>query len=263
KALWGLSVVFLLLALVMTYAYINIEALASAGSQSGLGLALFLAGIAGLFVSIAAILVAYKALAGERDSGSIKLLLGLPHTRTDIVIGKVVGRSGVLMLPLLIAFVLAGVYAGVSLDQFAPLDYLIFVFMTLVLALTYVSIVVGISSSTGSTSRASALAIGFLLLFELIWDGITFGIAYVTNGFAFPTTMPDWMFVINQLPPSSAYNISLYAVIPDAMDSQTATVAFEQFDAFYATPWLGVVILLFWIVVPVSIGLQRFKSADL
>ncbi|MFW5920129.1 MAG: ABC transporter permease subunit [Halanaeroarchaeum sp.] len=263
RALWGLSVVFLLFALVLTYAYINIEGLSQVGSQSGLGLALFLSGIAGLFVSIAAILVAYKALAGERESGSIKLLLGLPHTRTDVVIGKVVGRSGVLMLPLLVAFLLAGVYAGVSLDQFAAIDYLIFVFMTLILALTYVSIVVGISSSTGSTSRASALAIGFLLLFELIWDGVTFGIAYVTNGFAFPTSMPDWMFLLDQLPPSSAYGISLYAVIPEAEKSQAATATFQQIDAFYGTPWLGVVVLLFWIVVPVAIGLQRFNSADL
>lgn len=263
RALWGLSVVFLLFALVVTYAYINIEGLSSTGSQSGLGLALFLSGIAGLFVSITAILVAYKALAGERESGSIKLLLGLPHTRSDVVIGKVVGRSGVLMLPLLVAFLLAGIYAGVSLDQFAVLDYLIFVFMTLVLALAYVSIVVGISSSTGSTSRASALAIGYLLLFELIWDGITFGLAYVTNGFALPTTTPDWMFLVNQLPPSSAYGVSLYAVIPDAMDAQTATTTFEQFDAFYASPWLGVVVLAFWIVVPLAIGLQQFNTADL
>ncbi|MFT4889657.1 MAG: ABC-2 type transport system permease protein [Halobacteriales archaeon] len=259
RALWGLSVVFLLFALVTTYAYVEFPDMLAGGDQSGVGLALYLAGVAGLFVSLAAILVAYKALAGERESGSIKLLLGLPHTRTDVVLGKVIGRSGVLMLPILVAFVLAGIYAAMSLDPFGMADYLIFVLMTLVLALAYVCIVVGISGSTGSTSRASALAIGFFLLFELLWDAISIGVVYVANGFAMPATFPDWLFVVNQIPPSSAYSTALFAVIPDAMGRGGA----GEIDAFYGTPWLGVVMLAFWIVVPLAIGHQRFNSTDL
>jgi ABC-2 type transport system permease protein len=259
RALWGVSVVFLLVALVTTYAYVEFTGALTGGTGSGFGLSTFLAGIAGLFVSITAILVAYKALAGERESGSVKLLLGLPHTRTDVVLGKVIGRSGVLMLPILVAFALAGIYASLNLEQFGVLEYGVFVFLTLVLALAYVCIVVGISASTGSTSRASALAIGFFLLFELIWDAVSMGIAFVLNGFALPTTTPDWMFAVNQIPPSSAYTTGLYALIPDAM----GTIPGSQFDAFYATPWLGVVVLVFWMVVPLAIGLQQFNRADL
>jgi len=261
KALWGVSAIFLLFALGTTYAYVQFPDVLAGGEGSGLGLALYLSSVAGLFVSLTAILVAYKSLAGERESGSIKLLLGLPHTRTDVVLGKVIGRSGVLTVPVLVAFLLAGVYAATSLDPFGVADYLIFVLMTLVLVVAYVCVVVGISATTGSTSRASALAIGFFLLFELIWSAVTFGIAYVANGFALPTTTPDWMFVVNQIPPSSAYGTSLFAVIPDAME--TGNAAFSQFDAFYATPWFGVVVLAFWIVVPLALGVQRFKHADL
>jgi ABC-2 type transport system permease protein len=261
KALWGVSAIFLLFALGTTYAYVQFPDVLAGEEGSGLGLALYLSSIAGLFVSLTAILVAYKSLAGERESGSIKLLLGLPHTRTDVVLGKVIGRSGVLTVPVLVAFLLAGVYAGLSLDPFGVVDYLIFVLMTLVLVVAYVCIVVGISATTGSTSRASALAIGFFLLFELIWSAVTFGIVYVVNGFALPTTTPDWMFVVNQIPPSSAYGTALFAVIPDAMETGNAT--FSQFDAFYATPWFGVVVLAFWIVVPLALGVQRFKGADL
>jgi len=262
KALWGLSVVFLLFALATTYAYVEFPDMIATGGQSGFGLAVYLSSIAGLFVSLAAILVAYKALAGERESGSIKLLLGLPHTRTDVVVGKVLGRTAVLGTPILVAFLVAGVYAGLSLETFGAVDYLLFVLMTLVLAVAYVCIVTGISATTGSTSRSSTLAIGFFLLFELIWGAITTGIVWATNGFELPTTaagFPDWVFIVNQLPPSSAYGTALYAVVPDAMGSSAAA----QVDALYGTPWLGVFILAFWIVVPLAIGLQQFNGADL
>ena len=262
RSLWGLSVVFLLFALGTTYAYVEFPDQIAAGGQSGFGLAVYLSSVAGLFVSLTAILIAYKALAGERESGSIKLLLGLPHTRTEVMFGKVIGRSAVLGAPVLVAFLLAGVYAGLSLDTFEAVDYLLFVLMTLVLAVAYVCIVSGISATTGSTSRSSTLAIGFFLLFELIWGAITTGIVWVTNGFELPATaagFPDWVFIVNQLPPSSAYGMSLYAVVPDAMGSSAAA----QVDALYGTPWLGVLILAFWIVVPLGIGLRRFNRADL
>jgi len=42
---------------------------------------------------------------------------------------------------------------------------------------------------------------------------------------------------------------------------QTGNAA--DIDAFYGTPWLGAVVLLFWLAVPAAIGYWRFSKADL
>jgi len=257
-----LSVVFVGLAMLTTYMYVEFpELLGGEAELSGVGLGLFLAGIASLFIGLTAIVIAYKALAGERELGSMKLLLGLPHTRRDVVFGKVLGRTATLAIPIVVGFGAAGLYGSLMISAFSFVDYLIFLGLTVVFALAFVSIVVGISGSTGSTSRASALAVGFFLLFELIWDGVSFGLVYVVNGFALPETMPNWLYVVNQIPPSSAYVTSMMALIPDAtvMGDSAAT----EIDAFYGTEWLGVVMLAFWIVVPLAIGYWRFSRADL
>ncbi|HKL28056.1 MAG TPA: ABC transporter permease [Natrialbaceae archaeon] len=262
RSLWALSVVFVGLAMLTTFMYIEFpELLGGEEELSGVGLGLFLAGIASLFIGLTAIVIAYKALAGERELGSMKLLLALPHTRADVVFGKVLGRTATLAIPIVLGFGAAGLYGYVMISEFSFVDYLIFLGLTVVFALAFVSIVVGISGSTGSTSRASALAVGFFLLFELIWDGVTFGLVYVTNGFALPETMPNWIYVVNQIPPSSAYTTAMMALIPDAIVMGDS--AAQEIDAFYATEWLGVVMLVFWIVVPLAIGYRRFKNADL
>ncbi|PSQ14909.1 hypothetical protein BRC99_02040 [Halobacteriales archaeon QS_7_69_60] len=41
-----------------------------------------------IFVPIIALGIAYRAIAGEQASGSLKLLLSLPNSRLDVVLGK-------------------------------------------------------------------------------------------------------------------------------------------------------------------------------
>ncbi|WP_157533114.1 ABC transporter permease subunit, partial [Haloferax profundi] len=47
---------------------------------------------ASLLLPIGALLLSYQSLIGERTRGSIKFLLGMPLTRTQILFGKATGR---------------------------------------------------------------------------------------------------------------------------------------------------------------------------
>jgi ABC-2 type transport system permease protein len=261
----ALSVLYFVLAGLVVYAYAEIpEAFVGEGGEpTAFGLAVFLAGVTSLFVALTAIVIANKALAGERELGSMKLLMALPHTRRDVVLGKLVGRTAVLVVPLAIAFSLAGVYGALVISDFALLDYAVFIGVTALFTLAYVSIVVGISASTGSAGRASALAVGFFLLFDLLWDAVGVGIVYVVNGLSFPATMPDWMYLVNNLSPSTAYSSALFALVPGAETDTGLGATAAEIDAFYGTVWLGVFVLLFWIVVPTALGYWRFNKADL
>jgi ABC-2 type transport system permease protein len=264
RALWGLSAIFLLLVVGIAVLYATVDAVAQ--EPSALGLIFFVASSIGTFVSVAAIVICYKSIAGERESGSMKILLSLPHTRRDVIVGKVVGRTGVLAVPIVVAL-LVGAFVGTALlGSVAPVATVLFGLVGLLFALTYASVMVGLSATTGSTTRAAALAIGFLLVFEFLWDVVVLAVVYVANGFVFPVgaaDFPAWVYPISQIPPSSAFVTSLTAIIPDAPAQGGTVPAPDAFDAFFATPWIGVVALLVWTVVPVALGYLRFLNADL
>ena len=52
-----------------------------------------------LLVTIVVLFVGYAAVTKEKESGSLKLLLSLPFTRRDVIVGKVLGRSAVAAVP--------------------------------------------------------------------------------------------------------------------------------------------------------------------
>jgi len=259
KALWGLSALFVLLSLLIAYVFAEFTTEMGIEEQTAKGLAYFLASQITLFVSITAIVIAYKAIAGERESGSIKILLSLPHTRRDVLLGKVLGRGATLSIPTLIGL-LAGAALGTALmGEVAPVALGALLLMSLIFVLTYISIIVGLSALTGSTSRASMLTIGFFFVFELLWGGVLIGISWISRELPFLSNDPAWIDILAQIPPSAAYTTGLTALIPGDIGLADETTA----DAFYQTPWVGIVMLVLWLVVPLAIGYWRFSKADL
>ncbi|MFW6435530.1 MAG: ABC transporter permease subunit [Halovenus sp.] len=267
RALWAISIIFIFLSLIIAYAFAEFPAELGLDEQTAKGLAYFLASQISLFVSITAIVIAYKAIAGERESGSIKILLALPHTRGDVVLGKVLGRSATLAVPTVIALLAGAALGSALLGLFDPLVVALLLVVSVLFVLTYVSVMVALSALSSSTTRASALTIGFFFVFELLWNAIALGIVWLSKGFTLPQTAaeyPDWMFVVNQVPPSSAFVAGLNAVIPGEVGSiNEGGQQAADIDAVYATPWLGIVMLAVWLVVPLAIGYWRFSKADL
>lgn len=265
RALWALLAVFVALSLLLTYAYTTFPELVGGTAEPSVGgLVFFTAGIVSLFVSLTAIVVCYKAVAGERELGSVKLLLALPHSRRDVFLGKLLGRLAVLSFALAIGLLIGFGVGFVLLGSVDLAAVALFLLGTLAFTAVYVSIVVSISATTGSTARATTLAIGFFVVFEFLWDVVPLAVVYVVNGFSLPQQLPEWTFLITQVPPSAAYVATLTALLPGlAAALPTQPVVGSGIDAFYATPEIGIVVLAFWLVVPAAVGYYRFEAADL
>lgn len=269
RALWALVGVFVLLSVLSTYAYIEVPQLfGEPGGATFGGLVFFTVGLTGLFVPLAAIVVCYKSLAGERELGSIKLLLSLPTTRRHVYAGKTVGRAAVLAFGLATGLIVGLGFGAVLLGTVAVVPIALFLSATLGFAVAYASIVVGLSATTGSTTRATTLALGFFVVFELFWDVVPVAILYVVNGFALPTSMPDWIFPVMQASPSAAYFSTVVALLPDlavsvgAGEQTGAGMSPAEVEAFYTTPETGIVVLALWTLVAFLFGYTRFEAAD-
>ena len=265
RSLLVITVLFLLFVGGMIYLYAFLFGLD--GGQGGQGASIVtlltsLNSAGGIFIPLMGLAVSYKAIAGERDTGQIKLLLSLPHTRTDVLVGKLVGRTGVLFIAVVLGFLVGAVLAVIKIGFFSPVIYLVYLLVTLVYAFTFVAIGVSLSAVTKSSARAALAAIGLFALFQFVWGFAVNVLIYVRTG-SFPlfSAGPAWAQFLSKLNPQEAYGAavreSLRVVAPAQTQPQPAGQPLYLDDGF------GLFILLLWVVVPLVLAYFRFTETDL
>lgn len=261
KMLWVISAVFGLLAVGVGGVYGHFDVFQEAETTNQIiGLVNFVSTPVSIFITLTAVIICHKAVVGERSDGSMKILLSLPHTRFDVVFGKIVGRTAVLAVPALGSLILGVALGSALLGEFALMPLVALLAAMFVLIVTYVSLMVGLSAMTGSTAVAIAGAIGYFIVFELLWGTIGSVLLVVLE--ESPFNPPNWYFIYNNIPPGGAFNTVLgetLRILAETDGQQAEPV----FDAVYASPWFAVLVLAFWIVVPATVGYLRFSQADL
>ena len=263
KTLWMLSVLFVLFAGGFTYVFWFIPQLVGQqnlpASGPTVGLINGLSGAAGFLVPLIGLLIGYKAIVGERDSGSLKLLLALPQSRRDVVLGKLIGRTGVVAVAILIGFAAGAIIALLLYDSFAFGVFVSYTLLTMVLGLVFVAIAVGFSAAMRSASRALYGVVGLFVFFTFVWGFIPTILRFVLNGFTMPNLLarPDWATFVSLLNPTTAYGYASAALIPELPGLTSEN------PPFYLQDWFGFVILAAWVVVPFTLGYVRFASTDL
>jgi ABC-2 type transport system permease protein len=234
-------------------------------AASALDLVSFLVGPAAILVPIVGLLAGYKSIAGERESGSVKLLLGLPHSRQDVVVGKVLGRAAVVTVSTLVGFLVAAIVAFVRYGSFSAEGFVLFTLLTLVLALAFVSIGVGLSATTGSTNRAVLGVVGIFFLFQFIWGQLPNLLNYVLNGsFGFSQQAPEWAYLVVRLDPQTAYQTVVRNwVIQNPLQQALNQQLFGGDPPVFISPWFALAVLFAWILLPAAVGYLSFERTDL
>ncbi|MXV62886.1 ABC transporter permease subunit [Natronorubrum sp. JWXQ-INN-674] len=228
-------------------------------------------------VPIAALIAGYMAVVGERRSGSIKLLLGLPPNRTDVVFGKLLGRMAVVGTAVGLAFLVALVLGAVFFGSVPFVDWVGFALITLLFGVAFAGLAVGVSAGVSTRGKSMALVVGIYMLFVALWELVTAGPYYLLYDEGPPVEAETWYLALEQLNPMSAYTTLASNAIEGSVYPFTFQYGLEDFEAsqmtpaerfagdapFYLQDWFGVVVLLFWVVVPVAIGYYRFEKTDL
>lgn len=264
KMLWALSALMILFVGIATY----VPRILSEDAAIEDALSFMLSPML-LLIPILGLIVGYMSIVGERDSGSIRALLGLPIVRGEVVLGKFVGRTGVLALPIVVGF-LVGTAVAVALYGGLPgQSYVGLVAVALLVGVFYVALAVGISASVASRGKAMALAVGSVIVFEYLWNVIAMGVYYLLNGeMPIMTDLPNWYRFFLRLAPTQAIGTFLTAIFeyPDAMSFTGLPAPIEAEyanSAFYLQEWFSGIPALLWIAVPLAIGYYRFERATI
>ena len=230
-----------------------------------------------VILPIAALIAGYMAVVGERRSGSIKLLLGLPPNRTDVVFGKLLGRTAVVTAAVALACLVSLVLGAVLFGSVPFVDWLGFAAVSVLFGAAFAGLAVGTSAAVSTRGKSMAIVVGIYMVLIALWELITAGPYHLIYGEGPPVEAETWYLVVEQFNPIFAYtnlvsNVVEGSVFPfqfqyglQSMEAYGMTPA-ERYpgDApFYLRDEFGVVVLLCWLAVPVAIGYYRFNRADL
>ena len=280
---WGLSLFFFTMLVTVTgvLAYFG-EDIAAEGVTTEV-LVTFVSEITRLIIPLIALVLGWKAIAGERESGSITILLSLPHSRRDVLLGKLLGRSAVLSVSLVVGFVAAAAIVALFLGGFDVADYVGLLAMSILYGVAYTSIAVSLSALTRSTTIAGAAMFGVFVLFYVVWNAMTAVFSLLSareilffefveytmtiEGQEFQgQRLQGGVYFLEMLDPGNAYANVLTLVTSAAEIEGADLVQAEMFGGsvpFYLQDWFAFVVLLFWIVVPMAIALYQFDRVDL
>jgi len=126
-----------------------------------------------LFVLVAAL--AYGAVVGERESGTIRLLLGLPGTRRDVLAGKLLSRGALFVATFVPLLTLLGAIILVRRGRLPVVAFLLLSLWVLLYGLGWTTVAVGLSAAFESQYRALAAIAGTYLVFAWnapIWKAV-------------------------------------------------------------------------------------------
>jgi len=198
---------------------------------------------------LAALIVSYDAITGEQSSGSLKLLLSLPHSRTAVVAGKLAGRSAAVATPVVLGFLLPAILLAIGPVSFNVLGYVAFIALTALLGAAFVGIALGLSAATASERLALAGSVGAFFLFVPLWKAIQFPLQLylMSQGNSLPVNPQELFRYLDLLNPTGAYKHLL------------GTIASAQSQDVL----LALVVLYAWVFVPPALGALVFQRRDL
>lgn len=244
----------------------------------------YIQNFAALLLPLGVLLLSYRSIIKERQSKSLKIPLGLPLTRTDVLLGKIAGRTAGLCAAVGVACLALGVYGLVRYGLFSPLRFVAVVLTTMLYVLVFVSIATAVSALTRRTITATAaIFAGVYLPLGLLWDLITRqGYNALTGTAVNPQNFtPDAVyFFILRLSPTNAYTVLTNWIlgVGNAAHGYTgvlrATESASRFPSIlmvettlqnppiYLHEAASVLILLGWTLLPLGLAWVKFTRGD-
>ncbi|ODS55435.1 MAG: hypothetical protein ABS36_09730 [Acidobacteria bacterium SCN 69-37] len=244
------SLVFTVLALVIAY-----FGSAQQGAVGFRSIEVTIASLVSLVIylmPLIALMLGFDTIVGERERGSLSLLLSMPVTRAEVLVGKYLGLAAALTTSTLAGFGLVAVVLAPELDASGLLHYLAFIGSSVLFGLAFLSLAVLISAVARDRSRASGVAIGIWLFFVLVFDLAVLGILVATGGGVGGDLVP-YALLLN---PADVFRILNIVSLDEVRTLYGLATVFPE---ALASPGRLAIVMGGWIVIPLILASWRFR----
>ena len=222
----------------------------------------------GFVLPILALMLGFGTLAGERESGSLGLLAAQPVTRGEILWGKFAGLWAALATAVLAGIGAASLLVMVrrGVDGAGAWQLVMFVFLTLLWAATWMAIAVLVSALFRTRASAIGGALSVWFLFVVVWGVIEVLLLlaqFGTSALQTPQDLPPpwWLTLVEVLNPNSVYRDLLVTSLPGYRDFSSSLGAIVGAPGF--TPLTFAVGMAVWIALPLGAAFAIFSKRDL
>lgn len=216
--------------------------------------------------------LAYLSIAGDRDDGAIKYVMGLPNTRAEYVLGKFASRFGVALGAVFVALTVGFVLAAATYTNFPdPMRFVRFAAVSGLCVFSFVGIYVGVSAVTASRSRAMLGVFGAYFLLVPFWFGFlpVIGLPALLDTAAdlLGTSLTeDTRALVRSLSPATAYLFStefvfqgLFPTPYEAINQQLGIAP----DKIYTELWFNSLVMFAWGAGSMVLGYLSFCRSEL
>lgn len=153
-----------------------------------------------------ALMIAFDAVAGEAERGTLGLVLTYPLSRVEMLLGKFCAHLTVLAIAVTIGLGAAGAAAastgGAGAESLQALARLIVT--AILLGASFLALGYLVSALSGSVAGAAGLAVGLWLVLVVLYDLGLLGAVVYDDGGAFTQGIFPWLLAAN---PADAFRL--------------------------------------------------------
>lgn len=210
-------------------------------------------------IPLIALMLAFDAIVGEAERGTLLLLLSYPIQRWQVLVGKFLGHICILSLAIVTGYGLAGLYISlnhaIAIVEWA--NYLSMIASTLLLGAVFLSIGYLLSVLVKERATAIGAAIVTWLLMIVVYDFMLLGLVLADKQQFISGKMLAAVIYLNPADIYRLFNLAgnESASLISGMSDLAGTVLLQ--------PWSMIMALLIWIAAPLIAAITIFNRSEI
>ena len=257
---WVLAATLLLAALALSLGFLGSSPTGSVKADPLTITVVSLSSLSIFLIPLIAMLLAYDAVIGEIERGTMALLLSYPVSRWQVLVGKFIGHLIILTLATTAGYGLAGIalqlaHGGLDIAAWKPFALLIVA--SVLLGAAFLAMGYLISAKVKERGTAAGIAIGVWLFFVVIFDMALLGILVADSKQAITAPMLETILLIN---PADVYRLL-------NLTGYENTAMYAGMAGLSGQLTLGMPVLvaaqLLWIALPFALAAWIFRKRQI
>lgn len=133
-------------------------------------------------IPLIAFILGYDSITGEEEDGTMPLLLSSSASRSEIYLGKFIGLVLVISIAIFAGYGISGIIILLKEPAGNIIDYFSFIFSSILLGISFLSIALLVSSFTRSRTASITISVFLWFFYIFIYDLLLIGILVATKG---------------------------------------------------------------------------------
>jgi len=254
---WLVAIALVFATLALGIAWFGAAASGQVGYASTPATIASLASLGIFLIPLIALLLAYDAIVGEDEGGTLLLLMTYPISRSQLLLGKFLGHGLTLALATVIGFGVAGLAIAALVEDVAignlAIAMLRFIGSTVLLGWGFIALAYLVSVRVGEKPVAAGLALAIWFFFVLIFDLLLLGSLVASEGKLNADLLP-WLLMLN---PTDIYRLLNIVAFGNGPQLTGVLSLGADLPIGMAGLWAALVL---WVALPLAGALVLFRN---